>query len=441
MSSRKKVLKIILISIFILSGFIGSVSESTYDMSFAKTALDISDSVTAIGWIYFAGYLTEAVASATLGSKIDAIGPIKAVIIFTSLASLLLITAGLSNLIFGVTSIILIVLLAGAIDFINQLVGIAHESALPEVFGDDERSLIQFSGLDSSVRSISSIAAPVISGAIIFDFPGFKSLIIVGILYGLSYTLLVFFLSTVKNQQMGVTIGQQAHLTEKSEHNQQEKLDGTLEEKPAESTSLPNGFQQTLSYILRSPSWRYFLVIDTLATVAISTVLLLLFALLVHEFTLDTSSAGLVLGAMALGSFIAAFFIGKSTKDTISKLFGIGCFITGLGGAIIALSYGTLSIAMVGAFILGFGSVFQLRGMTLLIQLNAPQGKIAAWFSVIDTVELIFNAITIIIAAYIMDKFGGTPVFLVVAIISILCSIAWLAIKNTYHFTTAAQQQ
>jgi hypothetical protein len=116
------------------------------------------------------------------------------VVAFAGAAVEVLAGMGLADHAVGVTSGIVVVAAAGVTDFLNQLVGTAHEAALPEAFGRDEAGLIRFDGLDSSVRSVASVASPVVAGLIIFRAPGFEALLVVAALYGLGHALLAAFL-------------------------------------------------------------------------------------------------------------------------------------------------------------------------------------------------------------------------------------------------------
>ena len=78
-----------------------------------------------------------------------------------------------------------------------------------------------------------------------------------------------------------------------------------------------------------------------------------------------------------------------------------------------------------GALIIGFGSVLQMKAMTLIVQVHAPQARIGAWFSVIDGIERVINALAIIGSAILMDLVGGFVVFSVLSFLLIGCGLWW----------------
>lgn len=120
-------------------------------------------------------------------------------ICFSVIACLVLVLSGSLNVYAGINSIIFVVLVAGIMDFLNQLVNIAQTAAIPQAFGDDKNRLLTFSGLDSSVHAITGLVAPVIAGFIVSGFAELSSLFIVGLFYGTSAILLIMFLKSVRN--------------------------------------------------------------------------------------------------------------------------------------------------------------------------------------------------------------------------------------------------
>lgn len=120
-------------------------------------------------------------------------------ICFSVIACLVLVLSGSLNVYAGINSIIFVVLVAGIMDFLNQLVNIAQTAAIPQAFGDDKNRLLTFSGLDSSVRAIMGLVAPVIAGFIVSGFAELSSLFIVGLFYGASAILLIMFLKSVRS--------------------------------------------------------------------------------------------------------------------------------------------------------------------------------------------------------------------------------------------------
>ncbi|MGL5928512.1 MAG: MFS transporter [Dermatophilaceae bacterium] len=419
--SRSARSRAVWLAVFVIAGVVATIGESTYDMAFADTALTVSDEVTTVGWIYFAGYLTEAIASATLGSRVDAWGPLRAMVIFSGAAAIALAAAGLTNVVLGVTSVVFIVLSAALVDYLNQLVGISHSAALPEAFGADEQGLIRFSGLDSSVRSVSSIASPVIAGLIIVQAPGFQALFVVAALYVTGYALLIGFL---------VDVGRRSATT-----NPTTSPPATGEPPPRPT------LRRVAADIRASSAWRRFLVVDVIATMALSTALLLLYSLFRSDFDLAPTTAGLLLGCLALGSLLASVVIARGTKSGLSRLFGIGAVGCGAGTIVLAMSAGNVYVGGVGATVLGVGSVLQLKSMTLLVQLNAPRGQIGSWFAVIDTVERVVNALAIVAAATLMDVLGGSWVFGATGLILVACGGWWFAIQHQVRLDAPPEQQ
>ncbi|MDR1187785.1 MAG: MFS transporter [Bifidobacteriaceae bacterium] len=424
MSRPRVVRDLPLVIVFIVSVVVIALADSTYDMAFVNSALNISDQVAVVGWIYCAGYLTEAFASVALGPKIDSWGPLRAMAVFAGLVVAVLAGVGLADHAVGVTSGILVIVIAAVIDFLNQLVAIAHEAALPEVFGQDEAGLIRFAGLDSSVRSVASIASPVVAGLIIFQMPGFEALAVVAVLFGLGYGLLMAFL--LGKARRRAATGNGAHGS---------GADGSLEsdgQLPSEdAVGLPDGFRATARAIWESTAWRTFLIVDVSATMALSTVLLLLYSLFKHDFQLSPLQSGALLGCMALGSFIAAVLVARGSKESLSRLFGIGAVCAGGGTLLLAVANGHLIVGGAGTVVLGFGSVFQLRAMTLLIQLNAPKGKIASGLSVFDATERIVNGAAIVALAFCMDRLGGAVVFAAMGVVLVGSGVAWMLIRRT----------
>lgn len=432
------------LGLFVVAGIIATLGESTYDMAFADTALTVSEKVTTIGWIYCAGYLTEALASATLGSRIDAWGPLRAMAIFAGAASVVLVAAGAANVLVGVTSVVVIVLTAALIDYLNQLVGIAHSAALPEAFGDDEQGLIRYSGVDSSVRSVAAVASPVVAGMIIIGVPGFSALLVVAGLYAVGYLLLIGFL--VRVGRAGAADRDVAKLSRAGEDPAAVAPVGSvatvplaapqagesqLAQPPLPATEpVRPSLRAVAGEILESPFWRRFLVVDVAATMALSAVLLLIYALFRHDFGFSPRSAGIVLGCMALGSLAASVVVAKGAKEGLSHLFGVGASCCGIGALVVALSGGRLVLAGAGAVLLGAGSVLQLKSMTLIVQLHAPKGRVGSWFAVIDTVELVVNAMSILAAAWVMDRLGGPWVFSFMGAVLLASGLWWLSIQR-----------
>lgn len=78
-----------------------------------------------------------------------------------------------------------------------------------------------------------------------------------------------------------------------------------------------------------------------------------------------------------------------------------------------------------GALIIGFGNVLPMKAMTLIVQVYAPQARIGAWFSVIDGIERVINALAIIGSAILMDLVGGFVVFSVLSFLLIGCGLWW----------------
>ena len=189
-----------------VSGILGVVSESTYDIAFGNTALgNYLIKVFWVGVVYFVGYITEAFAAATMGVHIDRWGALRSVFVFSVIACLVLILSGSLNVYAGINSIIFVVLVAGIMDFLNQLVNIAQTAAIPQAFGDDKNRLLTFSGLDSSVHAITGLVAPVIAGFIVSGFAELSSLFIVGLFYGTSAILLIVFLKSVRTSNSSIS--------------------------------------------------------------------------------------------------------------------------------------------------------------------------------------------------------------------------------------------
>lgn len=421
--------------LFVVAGVVATVGESTYDMGFADTALSVSDQVTTVGWIYFAGYLTEAVASATLGSRIDAWGPLRAMVVFVSLATVVLVVAGVANVVLGLTSILVVIGTAALVDYLNQLVGIAHSAALPEAFGDDETGLIRFSGLDASVRSTASVAAPLVAGSVIVVAPGFRAMFVVAALYATGYLLLlVFLVHVMRTAHARRTASAGAVGTHGlAPHGHAPVAEPTLDPLPAAAAPGEDdrpGLRAVAREIGRSAWWRRFLVVDVLGTVALSTVLLLLYSLFRHDYGLGPRESGLLLGALALGSVVASVVIARGARDGLPRLFGAGCAGSGAGVLLLAVSGGSLAVAGTGAAVLGFGSVLQMKAMTLLVQLNAPRGRVGSWFAVIDTVERVVNALGVLGAAVLMDLVGGPWVFGFAGGLLVACGAWWLRARG-----------
>lgn len=412
----------VLLAVFVTAGIVATLAESTYDMAFANTALAETDKVLSVGLIYFAGYTTEAIASATMGSKIDAWGPLRALVIFTGTVAVVLAAAGAIGTLLGVSSIVFIILLAALVDYLNQLGGIAHSAALPEAFEGDAKGLIRFSGIDASVRSVAAVATPVIAGFIIIATPGLEAMYVVSALYATGYALLIGFLIYISNQRRALLA---ASATEDSKDEEIGTDEG------------PVKLRAVASSILASTSWRRFLVVDVLGTVGLSTALLLAYALLVHDFDLTPATAGVVLGLMAAGSLIASILIAKGDPEDLGRLFGIGTISSAVGILILAVSDGELVVAGLGACVLGFGSILQMKGMTLIVQLNAPRKRVGSWFAVIDGLEQAVNAVAIIAAAYLMDLFGGPVIFGVVSVLMAGAGLWWMRHLKDTNFDTS----
>lgn len=406
----KRPRSVALLVVFVLAGITATLAESTYDMAFANTALAQSDKVLAVGLIYFAGYLTEAVASATMGAKIDAWGPLRAMTIFTGAVAVVLAAAGAVGTLLGVTSVVFLVLLAAVVDYLNQLGGIAHSAALPEAFDGDPNGLIRFSGIDASVRSVAAVATPVLAGFIIIAAPGLEAMYVVSALYATGYALLIGFLIHVANRRRAAIAA--------APPPQSATADGEADG--------PIRLRAVASTILESSSWRRFLVVDVIGTVGLSTALLLVYALLVHDYSFTPATAGIILGLMAGGSLVASVLIARGEPEGLGQLFGLGTLSSAVGVLALALSGGQLLIAGAGACILGFGSILQMKGMTLIVQLNAPRRRVGSWFAVIDGLEQGVNAAAIIAAAFLMDVVGGSVVFGAVALLMGGAGLWWM---------------
>ena len=407
---NKKINYIILVLIFVASGILGVVSESTYDIAFGNTALGISDKIFWVGVIYFVGYITEAFAAATMGVHIDRWGALRSVFVFSVIACLVLILSGSLNVYAGINSIIFVVLVAGIMDFLNQLVNIAQTAAIPQAFGDDKNRLLTFSGLDSSVRAITGLVAPVIAGFIVSGFAELSSLFIVGLFYGTSAILLIMFLKSVRS----------FNFSNSSADSDEGDSKGFYQ-----GMSSGRIIQITFLEIWQSVSWRKFLIVDILATAGLSTVLLLLFSLLKMEYRWEPEQIGFALAFMALGSLTASVLIARNNIDNLKYLFGFGALTTGVGSLLLSISGGYFLIVYPGALIIGFGSVLQMKAMTLIVQVHAPQARIGAWFSVIDGIERVINALAIIGSAILMDLVGGFVVFSVLSFLLIGCGLWW----------------
>ena len=405
---NKKINYIILVLIFVASGILGVVSESTYDIAFGNTALGISDKIFWVGVIYFVGYITEAFAAATMGVHIDRWGALRSVFVFSVIACLVLILSGSLNVYAGINSIIFVVLVAGIMDFLNQLVNIAQTAAIPQAFGDDKNRLLTFSGLDSSVRAITGLVAPVIAGFIVSGFAELSSLFIVGLFYGTSAILLIMFLKSIRSSNFSNSIA-----------------DSDASKSFYKGMSSGRIIQITFLEIWQSVSWRKFLIVDILATAGLSTVLLLLFSLLKMEYRWEPEQIGFALAFMALGSLTASMLIARNNIDNLKYLFGFGALTTGVGSLLLSISGGYFLIVYPGALIIGFGSVLQMKAMTLIVQVHAPQARIGAWFSVIDGIERVINALAIIGSAILMDLVGGFVVFSVLSFLLIGCGLWW----------------
>lgn len=181
----------------------------------------------------------------------------------------------------------------------------------------------------------------------------------------------------------------------------------------------------TFLEIWQSMSWRKFLIVDILATAGLSTVLLLLFSLLKMEYRWEPEQIGFALAFMALGSLTASILIARNNIDNLKYLFGFGALTTGVGSLLLSISGGYFLIVYSGALIIGTGSVLQMKAMTLIVQVHAPQARIGAWFSVIDGIERVVNALAIIGSAILMDLFGGFVVFSVISFLLIGCGLWW----------------
>ncbi|MBL3670998.1 MFS transporter [Streptomyces sp. M2CJ-2] len=394
----------------LLVGFVALVlaramSEGVYDLAFANLALDLSGLVTTIGLVYFAGYGVEVAASLLFAPLIDRGSPLRVLVIAY------LVKTGLFGLI-GLGSTFLsgrlwaIVVAAATVDMVHQVGEMALSVLLPRMLAPE--TLVRVQGVGATARSVGELLSPVLAGSVLALLPGARALMVAGVFQIVALLLLCVVLAAVRAHRRTVLP-------------RGERSD----DKDAAEPAGPVTRREVARTIVRSAAWRRYAVLDTLTTLALSSVVLSMLALLREQLGLSPARAATFMAFSTLGSIVGGLVVAKGGSAGLYRSMHWSPAVAGAGTLTMPLLGRNDVLLALCMILFGIGFTVYLRSAGLVLQLRAPLHLLGTWSGLLDAVGRVVCALGILLTGFALDMVGGTAVYAVFGVLLLVMGPCW----------------
>jgi hypothetical protein len=401
-----------LVAVFGALVLVRAMSEGVYDIVFANLALDLSGLVSTVGLVYFVGYGVEVLASVVAGPLLDRSSPA-----VTLMVSYLLKIGAFALIAYGSTFLSshlwTIVGAAATVDLIHRVGDMALFVLLPRML--DKQSLIRVQGIGSAVRSMGELFSPVVAGAVLVWLPGTRAMLVAAGFQILALILFGCLIAVIRSRRAtsDVTAG-----------NDPEARPDAAE---------PLASRREVARVLRaSSSWRRFVLLDTLTTLALSSVILSLIPLMREQLHMSASRAGTFLAFTTLGAIVGGLVVTKAGEKGIYSSLRWAPAAAGVGTVLAPILGHTQWVLAVMMTLFGLGFTVYLRSAGLVVQLRAPRALLGTWYGLIDAIERVACAAAILATGLVFDRFGGTALYAVFGALLLIAAVMWSGFANRY---------
>ncbi|MBV1855647.1 MFS transporter [Catellatospora tritici] len=386
-----------------------AMSEGVYDIAFANLALDLSGMVGTVGLVYFVGYGVEVLASIVAGPLLDRGSPARTLVLayLTKIGAFVLIGLGSG---FLSSHLWVIVAAAATVDLVHRVGDMALFVLLPRIL--DAPTLVRVQGVGSTVRSAGELVSPVVAGAVLVLLPGAQALLVAAGFQVLALVLLACLAVLIRNRRTPAEAGSDAG--------------SAADTDTADAAEEPPVSRRVVARVLSgSRAWRRFIVLDTLTTLALSSVILSLLPLMREQLAMSAARAGSFLAFTTLGAIVGGLVVTKAGEHGIYTSLRWAPALAGVG-TLIAPTLGRTEWVLAAALVLfGCGFTVYLRSAALVVQLRAPMALLGTWYGLIDAVERVACAVAILATGFAFDRFGGTGLYVVFGGLLVLTAVLW----------------
>jgi hypothetical protein len=395
------------IVVFVALVLARQMSEGVYDIAFANVALDFSGLVSTVTLVYFVGFGVEICASLVAGPLLDRGSP-AATLVGAYLAKTgVFLVVGYGSTFFT-SRLWTIVAAAATVDLVHRVGEMALFVLLPRLL--DGKALVKVQGIGAVVRAVGDLLSPTVAGVVLVVTPGARALVAAAGFQMLALVLFGWFVALVRRRNPAPGPA--------AEHDP--APDG-------QASPAPVSRRAVARTIRHSRSWRRFVVLDTLATLALSAVFLTLIPMMREQLDMSPARSGVFMAFSSLGAVLGGLVVTRSGEGGLFASLGWAPALAGAGTVIAATLGSTPWVLAVALTFFGMGFTVYLRSGALAVQLRAPQALLGTWHGIIDAIERVASAATILVTGYLFDAYGGTVLYSAFGGLLLLTGALWWA--------------
>lgn len=378
--------------VIVINQFIHKISETIYDLALPLIILFYTQSSFMMSLSYALGFVAEFLAGYFGGALVDSFNR------KNFLSTIAFLQASFISLIpilhsFDYLSIYVLLAISFLVDLLLSLYGIADISIIPEIV--EKKDLTKANSYMQMFMSVATSIGPSLAGLLLAVIGIFNSLWITF----LGLLLLIVSLSLVKYKNKIATVDS------------------------LEVQSIFRKSYEGLKYTLSNKLYKNILIWNAFINLGLTGSVLLIIYRLKEELQLNSIEIGIIYTLSALGGIISGFILPYFNKKFKSgHILIISSFIT--SSCLLGLTFikNWFLVGLIDALLMG-SVALNSRLISILYQSKVPNHYLGRVISLSRLISTILAPISVLLAGFLADYYGSTPVFLFGSMIIFITNI------------------